>query len=161
MYGRGDRLTAQNGDFRPGQKRVAGLAVGTPVPVKQLVAARRVTKGADGGAWLLVALDTEAMKLTSLDGARQGSAGRGVKGVFDPFGGLTRPPSGIVMQRFLRESLYNLCVDPPHTRPLPSPGVRAVRDGSYTVEFSAGSGASTGAVLPLGLARYASECGQR
>jgi hypothetical protein len=66
------------------------------------------------------------------------------------------------MRRFLRESLYNLCVDPPHTRPLPGPGVRAVRDGSYAVEFSAGSGpASTGAAPPLVLARYASECGQR
>ena len=40
--------------------------------------------------------------------------------------------------------------------------MRAVRDGSYAVEFSAGSGpASTGAALPLVLARYASECGQR
>ena len=71
---------------------MAGLAAGTPVPVKQLVAARRVTKGADGRARLLVALDTEAMKLTSLDGARRGPAGRGVEGVFDPLGGLARPP---------------------------------------------------------------------
>jgi hypothetical protein len=46
----------------------------------------------------------------------QGSAGRGAKGVFDPLGRLTRPPSGIAIQTLRRELLYKLCVDPPHTR---------------------------------------------
>jgi hypothetical protein len=42
-------------------------------------------------------------------GSGQGSAGMGVKGVYDPLGGLARhvarPPWGITIQHFLRESL--------------------------------------------------------
>jgi hypothetical protein len=55
-------------------------------------------------------------------GFLQGSAGRGIKGVLDPLGGLVRPPWGMAMQTFLREMRYKLCADPPHTRTLRTTG---------------------------------------
>ena len=52
-------------------KRVTGLAVGTPLPSRQLVGVQRVHKAAaDGSAKILLMLDTEALKLTDIDGER-------------------------------------------------------------------------------------------
>ena len=49
---------------------VAGLAPGTPLPKRQLVAAQRVTKQEDGSAEMLLTLDPAAVQLTDLDGSR-------------------------------------------------------------------------------------------
>jgi hypothetical protein len=54
---------------------VSGVEAGTPLPERQLVAARRVTKGANGRVELGVALDIHAMQLTTLDGERRVRAG--------------------------------------------------------------------------------------
>lgn len=51
-------------------KQVKGLPDGTPIPLRQLVAARRARTDAQGGAKLVIALDTEALQLTGLDGVR-------------------------------------------------------------------------------------------
>ena len=51
-------------------KRVSGLQPGTPVPVRQLVGVRRVSKEKDGSAKVFIELDAEAMKLTAIDGTR-------------------------------------------------------------------------------------------
>jgi hypothetical protein len=47
----------------------------------------------------------------------------GFKGVSDPLGGLARLPYETATQTFLRGSLYDLCVDPPHIQPCGPEGV--------------------------------------
>ena len=51
-------------------QKVIGLTEGTPLPRRQLVAARRVRKRSDGTAEVMLELDPQAMQLTNLDGTR-------------------------------------------------------------------------------------------
>ena len=51
-------------------QKVVGLTEGTPLPRRQLVAARRVRKRSDGTAEVMLELDPQAMQLTNLDGTR-------------------------------------------------------------------------------------------
>jgi hypothetical protein len=80
----------------------------------------------EGAAGVPAASDMEAAVAAAaaavIESPKQGSPGRGVKGVVDPIGGLARPPWDVAMRRFLRESLCELCVDPLHTRTLRAPG---------------------------------------
>jgi hypothetical protein len=82
-------------------------------------------------AVLLEAVDAEIAARIEMQRQAAGLRRQGGQGVSDPLGDLTRPPQGIAIKRFVREPLYKLRVDPPHTRPLRSAGRRKRTRGGY------------------------------
>ena len=77
-------------------------------------------------------------------GPEWGSAGRGSRGFLTPLAASPEPPSGTAIQTFLRELRSKLCVDPPHTGPLRSPGPDRTRRGSINDALLPPVGAPSG-----------------
>ena len=85
--------------------------------------------------------DPYKTKLVVRNGAPQAG---GSRGFLTPLAASPEPPSGTAIQTFLRELLSKLCVDPPHTGPLRSPGPDRTRRGSINDALLPPVGAPSG-----------------
>jgi hypothetical protein len=81
----------------------------------------------------------------------------GVEGFFNPLAASPDPlQESLCWQHFLRESRYKLCADPPHTRPLRSPGKNWLKTEPME-DYQLGEKRGADLTQPIGLPKNVEE----